>query len=348
MICQMLGHFPHLTHGFPVPFLGNYKVHVASLISNPMNFFLTPCHPQSSLILMALDTVCVLMTPSYSSSSGFSSEIHTSIFSCLFSLSLTWLTLRHLKLNFSKFIYCFFELPLANLLHFSKWYHQPFKCAIYLSHPFIYSIKSYSFYLQDISWICLLLNIPSAANPSQCIIPFSLDDCRSVHQASICSCILSTHSIHREHVCKLLGFYVHILSLFSSLKYFRGFLFSRRMLFKIFCMFNKGLAWSGSLSLSGLPPATLPFVHWACHTGLALFWGYQAPSCLRVYTYSPIYFEHSQHPSPISIYPLECDRRHNKIKYNSLSLRAHGLIRDLCCAVLSCSVMSNSLWLHGL
>lgn len=139
------------------------------------------------------------------------------------------------------------------------------------------------------SWICLLLNIPSAANPSQCIIPFCLDDCRSVHQASVCSCILSTHSLRREHVCKLLGFFffnVHILSLFSSVKYFRGFLFPRRMLFKIFCMFNKGLAWSGSLSLSGLPPATLPSVHWACHIGLALFWRYQAPLRLREFIHT--------------------------------------------------------------
>lgn len=42
--------------------------------------------------------------------------------------------------------------------------------------------------------------------------------------------------------CWFFFFNVHILSLFSSVKYFRGFLFPRRMLFKIFCMFNKGLA----------------------------------------------------------------------------------------------------------
>lgn len=73
--------------------------------------------------LMALYTICMFMTPTYFSSSDLSSEIHTFIFNSLLAYSFTCLIIRHLKLNISKLSYFSFDPPLANSLHFSKWYH---------------------------------------------------------------------------------------------------------------------------------------------------------------------------------------------------------------------------------
>ena len=185
----------------------------------------------------------------------------------------------------------------GKLLHFSKWYHQPFNCAIYLSHPF-YFIKSYSFYLQDISWICLLLNIPRAANPSQCIIPFCLDNCRSVNQASICSCILSTHAIYREHVScwvfLMYKFYLYsppenILEAFCFLEgcCSRSFACSTRALHDLFpsvflaCLLPLSPLFTGPVIQAMLfsEDTTLPHASESLYIQSHLLWTFSTPYC---------------------------------------------------------------------